>query len=168
MSSYLSRPLTIREFLHWFSLCSCDNAEAPILWPPDVKSQLTGKDPNAGKDWGQEKRVAEDKMGRWHHWLNGHDSEQTPGDSEGQGTLVCCSPWGHKVGQDLTTEQQPLVSISTISTCSMLVEKTLLKSVPSVSSGVILAPPTMKEWFIHCHGSELWWLLLAPPAMASL
>ena len=168
MSSYLSRPLTIREFLHWFSLCSCDNAEALILWPPDVKSQLIGKDPNAGKDWGQEKRVAEDKMGRWHHWLNGHDSEQTPGDSEGQGTLVCCSPWGHKVGQDLTTEQQPLVSISTISTCSMLVEKTLLKSVPSVSSGVILAPPTMKEWFIHCHGSELWWLLLAPPAMASL
>ena len=82
MSSYLCKPLTIWEFLHWFSLCSCAEAEAPILWPPDVKSQLIGKDPDAGKDWGQEKRVAEDKMGRWHQWLNGHDFEETVKDRE--------------------------------------------------------------------------------------
>ena len=69
-------------------------AETPILWPPDAKSQLIGKDPDAGKDWGQEvKRVTEDEMAGWHHWLNGHEFEQTPGDSEGQGSLVCCSPW---------------------------------------------------------------------------
>ena len=55
-------------------------AEVPILWPPDVKSQLIGKDPGARKDWGQEERwVAEDEMVRWHHWLNGHESEQTLG-----------------------------------------------------------------------------------------
>ena len=55
------------------------------------------KNSDAGKDWRKkEKRVAEDEMVRWHHWLNGHESEQTPGDSEGQGSLVCCSPWSPK------------------------------------------------------------------------
>ena len=72
-------------------------AEVPTLWPPDVKGQLIGKDPDAGKDWGQEEKgVTEDKMVGWHHWLNGCEFEQTLGDSEGQGSLVCCSSWGHK------------------------------------------------------------------------
>ena len=72
-------------------------AETPILWPPNAKSQLTGKDPDAGKDWGQkEKGMIEDEMVGWHHQLNGHEVEQTPGDSVGQGSLVCCSPWGCK------------------------------------------------------------------------
>ena len=72
-------------------------AEAPILWPPNVKNWLTGKYPDAGKDWGQEEKgVTEDKMVGWYHRLNGHESEQTPGDGEGQGSLVCCSPWGRK------------------------------------------------------------------------
>ena len=72
-------------------------AETPILWPPDTKNWLIGKDPDAGKDWGQEeKRAVEDEMVGWHHWLNGHEFKQTPGDSEGQGSLVCCSPWGRK------------------------------------------------------------------------
>ena len=71
--------------------------EAPVLWPPDGKNWLIGKDPDAGKDWGQEEEeVTEDVMVGWHHWLNGHESEQTPGESEGQGILVCCSPWDHK------------------------------------------------------------------------
>ena len=71
-------------------------AEAPILWPPDAKSRLIGKDPDAGKDCGQEKRATEDEMVGWHHQPYGHDFEQTPGGTEGQGSLVCCSPWGHK------------------------------------------------------------------------
>ena len=72
-------------------------AVAPILCPPDVKNQLIGKDRDARKDWGQEeKRVAEDEMVGWHYWLNGHEFEQTPGDSEVQGSLACCSLWGHK------------------------------------------------------------------------
>ena len=54
-------------------------AEAPILWSPDAKSWLIGKDPDAEKDWGQEKGVTEDEMARWHHWLNGHEFEQTQG-----------------------------------------------------------------------------------------
>ena len=71
--------------------------EAPILWPPDVKNWLIGKDPDVGKDWRQEdKGMREDEIVGWHHWFNRNEFEQTPGDSEGQGSLVCCSPWGHK------------------------------------------------------------------------
>ena len=71
-------------------------AEAPIHWPPDEKSWLIRKDPDAGKDWRQEEETAEDKMVGWHHWFNGREFEQTPRDGEGQGNLVCCSSWGRK------------------------------------------------------------------------
>ena len=72
-------------------------AEAPILWPPDAKSWLIAKDPDAGKDWRQEQKgMAEDEMVGWHHWLNGHESEPTPGDSEGQGGPAGCSLWDRK------------------------------------------------------------------------
>ena len=83
-------------------------AEAPILWPPDVKSRLTGKDSDAGKDWRQEKKgTIKDEMVGWHHWFNGHEFEQTPGDSEGQRNLVCYSSWSHKESRhNLATEQQ--------------------------------------------------------------
>ena len=68
-------------------------AEAPILCPPDAKSWLIGKDPDAEKDWGQEEKgMTEDEMAGCHHWLSGHEFEQTPGDGEGQGSLVCCNP----------------------------------------------------------------------------
>ena len=69
----------------------------PILWPPDAKSWLIWKDPDAGKDWGQkEKGMTEDKMVGWHHQLDGHEFEQALGVGDGQGSLACCSPWGHK------------------------------------------------------------------------
>ena len=71
-------------------------AKIPILWPPDVKSQSIGKDPDAGKDCGQEKRAIEDEMVEWHHRLSGCEFEQTPGDGEEQGSLACCGPQGHK------------------------------------------------------------------------
>ena len=72
-------------------------AEAPILWPPDVKNWLTGKDPDAGKDWRQEEKgTTEDEMVRWYHWLNGYEFEHALGDGEGQGSLVYFSPWGRK------------------------------------------------------------------------
>ena len=86
--------------------------EAPILWPPDGKSWLIRKDPDAGKDWRQEEMgMTEEEMVERHHQLNGHEFEQALGDSKGQGSLVCCSPWGHRVGHDWVTEQQqiPLV-----------------------------------------------------------
>ena len=69
------------------------DAEAPILWPPYVKSQLIGKDPDAGKDWGhEEKGTTGDEVVQWPHWFIGHEFEQTPGHGEGQGSLACCSP----------------------------------------------------------------------------
>ena len=72
-------------------------AEAPILWSPDVKSWLIRKDPYTGKDWRQAKKeMTEDEMVGWHHQLNGHEFEQAPRVGEGQGSLVCCSPWGRK------------------------------------------------------------------------
>ena len=80
------------------------DAEAPILWPPDAKSWLTGNDPDAGKEWEQEKKgVTEDEMLGWHHQLNGHEFGQTPGDGDGQGSLVCCSSWGLRVRHNWVT-----------------------------------------------------------------
>ena len=79
-------------------------AEASILWPPDVKSQLTGNDPDVGEDWGQEEKGATgDELVGWYHRLNGQEFEQTVGDGEEQGGLGCCHPWGHKESD--TTEQ---------------------------------------------------------------
>ena len=79
-------------------------AETPILWPQDAKSQLTGKDLDAWKDWRQEEKGAtEDEMVGWHHRLNGHKSEQTPEGGEVQGSLVCCSPRSYK---ELDTTEQ--------------------------------------------------------------
>ena len=76
----------------------------PIRWPPDVKSRLTGEDPDAGKDWRQqEKGTTEDKMVGWHHWLDGHEFEQALGIGDGQGSLTCCSLWDRKASD--TTEQ---------------------------------------------------------------
>ena len=79
-------------------------AETPILWPPDAKSWLISKDPDAGEDWRQEeKEMAGDEMVGWHHWLNEHGFVWTPGVGEGQGGLACCSSWGHQESD--TTEQ---------------------------------------------------------------
>ena len=70
-------------------------AETPVLWPPDAKNWLIGKDPDAGKDWRQEKKwMTEDEMVGWHNRLNGHELEQAPGVGDEQGGLACCSPWG--------------------------------------------------------------------------
>ena len=71
-------------------------AETPILWPPDVKNWLIGKDPDTGKDWRQEKGPTEDEMVGWHHQLDGYEFEQALGVGDEQGSLLCCSPWGHK------------------------------------------------------------------------
>ena len=72
-------------------------AETPILWPPDVKNWLIGKDPDAGKDWRQEEKgTTEVEMVRWHHQLKGHEFDQALEVGDGQGGLVCCSPWGCK------------------------------------------------------------------------
>ena len=91
-------PVNPKGSQSWIFIGRTDaEAETPILWPPDMKSWLTGKDPSAGKDWRQEEKgTTEDEIVGWHHWPNGHEFEQTPGDRERQGSLACCSPWGHK------------------------------------------------------------------------
>ena len=81
-------------------------AEVPILWPPEAKSWLIGKDPDAGKDWRQEKKgTTKDEMVGWHHQLNGHKFEPTPGDGEGQRSLLCCSRLGRTWLSDWTTNK---------------------------------------------------------------
>ena len=79
-------------------------AETPMLWPPNAKSWLIRKDPDAEKDWGQEEKgTIEDEMAGWHHWLDGHESEWTPGVGDGQGGLACWDSWGRKESD--TTER---------------------------------------------------------------
>ena len=97
------RPINPKGNQSWILIERTDvETEAPILWPLDAKNWLIGKDPNAGKDWGQEEKgKTEDEMTGWYHWLNRHEFDQTLGDSERQGSMAYCSPWGHK-GSDMT------------------------------------------------------------------
>ena len=103
------KPVNPKENQSWIFTGRTDaEDEAPIPWPPDVKSWFIGKDPEARKDWGQEEKgVTENEMVGSHHQLNGHEFEQSLGDSEEQRSLVCCSPWGCK-GSDITEQQQLL------------------------------------------------------------
>ena len=79
--------------------------ETPVLWPPHVKSWLIGKDPDAGRDWGQEEKgTTEDEMAGWHHRLDGREFEWTPGVGDEQGGLACCNSWDRRVGHDWATE----------------------------------------------------------------
>ena len=92
-----SNQLILNEFNLEFVERTAAEAEAPILWIPDVNSWFIEKDPDAGKDWRQKgKRVTEGEMARWHHRYNGHELWESLGDSEAEGVLVCCSPWDHK------------------------------------------------------------------------
>ena len=80
-------------------------AETPVVWSPYAKNWLTGKDSDAGRDWGQEEKgMTEDEITGWHHWLDGRESEWTPGVGDGQGGLVCCDSWGRRVRHDWVTE----------------------------------------------------------------
>ena len=92
------KPVHSKGNKSWIFIGRTDaEAEAPVFWPPEANSLLNGNDPDAGKDWGQEEKgTTEHEMAGWHHPLNGHGFEQTPGNSEGRGSLACCSPRGHK------------------------------------------------------------------------
>ena len=105
------QPVNPKGNCSWIFIGRTDaEAEAPILWSPNAKSWLITKDPDAGKDWRQEvKGMTKDEIVGWHHWLNGHEFEQVPGDSAGQGSLAWYSPWGCRVGHGWVTEQQPYV-----------------------------------------------------------
>ena len=105
LDSKVIQPVHPKGNQSWIFIGRTDaEAETLILWLPDAKRLLIGKDPDAGKDWGlEEKGVTEHEMVGWHHWLYGHEFKQTLGDSEGRGSLACCSPWGCKESD--TTER---------------------------------------------------------------
>ena len=90
------KPVNLKGDQSWIFTERTD-AETLILWPPDIKNLLIGKDSDAGKDGRQEEKgMTEDEMAGWHHWLDGREFEQAPGAGDGQGSLACYSPWGHK------------------------------------------------------------------------
>ena len=99
------KPVHPKGNQYWIFIGRTDaEAEAPILWPPDVENWFIWKDPDAGKDWGQEEKgTAEDEMVGWHHWLYGNDFEQALAAGYGHRSLACCSPWDHKESD--TTER---------------------------------------------------------------
>ena len=112
------------------------DAKAPVLWPPDAKNWLTGKDPDARKDWRQEeKETMEDEMIGWHQQLDGHEFEQSLGDGEGQEGLVCCSPWGLKES-DMTEQLNNNKEISLDSEKWTDVDRTVLCTL-TFNSGLI-------------------------------
>ena len=92
------QPVNPRENQSWMFFARTDaEVEAPILWPPDAKNWLIGKDPDAGKDWRQEEKgMTEDEMVGWHHWLDEHEFEQGLGVGDGERSMACCSPWSYK------------------------------------------------------------------------
>ena len=108
LTAQRSNQSILKDIQSWILIGRTDaKAETPVLWPPDAKNWLIGKDPDAGKDWGQdEKGMTEAEMVGWHHQLNGHEFEQAPGVGDRQGSLVCCSPWGRRVGHDWATEMK--------------------------------------------------------------
>ena len=97
------KPVNPKGNQSWIFIGRTDaEAETPILWPPVGKSWLSGKDPDVGLEWRwEEKQMTEDEMVGWNHWLDGYEFDQALGVGDGQGSLVCWSPWGHKVA-DMT------------------------------------------------------------------
>ena len=108
------KPVNPKGNQSWIFIGRTDaEAEAPIVWPPDAKNWLTGKDPDAGNDWRLEKGTTEDEMVGWHHWLDGYEFEPPPGAGNKQGSLACYSPWGHKES-DMTEQLNWSKEIKTV------------------------------------------------------
>ena len=108
------QPVHLKGDQSWVFIGRTDvEADTPILWPPDAKSWLIWKDPDAGEDWGkEEKGMTEHEMVGCHYWLNGHGFGWTPGISDGQGGLACCGSWGRKESD--TTKQLNLTELNYI------------------------------------------------------
>ena len=116
-------------------------AETPILWPPHVKSWLIGKDPDAWRDWGQEEKgMTEDEMAGWHHRLDGHEFEWTPGVGDGQGGLACCNSWGRRESD--TTERLNWTELNFFFNVTVQQAYGILVPWP----GVQLATPALEGW----------------------
>ena len=128
-------------------------AEAPILWPPNLKNWLIGKDPDSGKDWRQEeKRMTEDEMIGWHHWFNGQEFEQALGVGDGQGRLACCSPWDRK---ELDMTEQLNWTETGWSKKLLMIEHIEARDVFSAKRQNLWCrscPSSRWKWIPFCHG----------------
>ena len=124
-------------------------AEALILWPPDAKNSLIGKDPDAGKDWRWEERMTEDEMAGWHHQLNGHEFEETPGVGDGQGGLVWCS---HKELDMMNNWTEPQYRSALP---SRPLPPVLTKTKVLFKKGSQGRPPVVKIPCRHCRGMQV-------------
>ena len=114
------KPVNLKEEQPWiFTVRTEAEAETPLFWSSDVNRRLIGKVPDSGTDWRQkEKKASEDEMAGWYHWCSEDDLQQIPGDGEGKGGLVCCSPWGRKeldvtgwLNNNMINPQQTLFSM---------------------------------------------------------
>ena len=117
------KPVSPKGNQSWILIRKTDaEAETPILWLPDAKRWLIGKDPDAGRDWGQEEKgTTEEEMAGWHHWHNGHGFGWTLGFGDGQEGLVCCSPWG--CTESDTTERLNWTELNWILMLLLLIHK---------------------------------------------
>ena len=134
-------------------------AETPILWPPDAKNWLIRKDPDAGKGWRwEEKGTTKDEMVGWHHWLNGHEFEQTLGVGDGQGSLMCWSPWGRKKSD--TTERLNWTELCELSFHDFYLFNSGLLVFSSLDCQVhVLKISSSKLWFaFNSLGVYSWWI----------
>ena len=119
------KPVNPKGDQPWIFIGKTDaEAEGPILWPPDAKKWLIGRDPDVGKEWRQEEKgMTEVKVVGWHHELQGHEFEQAPGVGDGQGSLACCSPWGRKKSNmtyQLNWTEQLVINLFTCSVSSWI------------------------------------------------
>ena len=118
-------------------------AETPVLWPPPAKSWLIGKDSDAGRDWGQEEKgTTEDEMAGWHQWLEGHESEWTPGVGDGQGGLACCNSTKSYTWMSDWTELS--ISWETLDWKKHKLESRLLGEI-SITSDMQITPPLWQK-----------------------
>ena len=133
------QPVHPKGYQSWVFIGRTDfEAETPVLWPPDAKSWLIWKNPDVGKDWGQEEKgTTEDELIGWHHQLNGHGFGWILGVGDGQGGLACCGSWGCRVGHDWVTE---LNWTELINWTRDVLTKYLLLATPFPSSKLHLHP----------------------------
>ena len=138
-------------------------AETPVLWPPHVKSWLLGKDPNTGRDWGQEEKgTTEDEMAGWHHGLDGHECEWTPGVGDGQGGLACCDSrsrkesdttellnWTEYVGRGRIWKQERQLGVSEPYLIFILFWKMPLRSLKTTQFSIKSIQKSKEHWTIE-------------------
>ena len=127
-------------------------AETSVLWPPHVKSWLIGKGSDAGRDWGQgEKGKTEDEMAGWHHWLDGHESEWTPGVGDGQGGLACCDSWGRQES-DMTEQliwSDLIVCLQNSGVLTVILWTILIKMISSLKLRECFLSNTLSELYVQ-------------------